>query len=238
MQCVILAGGLGTRMKPRTDLCPKTLLEVNDHPFAWYQVQYLIKQEINNIVYCIGHMGDVIREYWQDRLPAGVSMRYVDEGEELRGTGGAIRLAFDEGVLEEEFLVIYGDSYLPVAYGPVMEILRAGEKLAVMTVLRNEGRWDKSNVIFEDGTLLKYDKRPSSEVIAYMKFIDYGLAALRSSAVAERIPPGVAYDLADFYQSLSAEGQLKGYEVSERFYEIGSPAGLSDFTSYLLKNPY
>ncbi len=238
MQCVILAGGLGTRMKPRTDVCPKTLLEVNGHPFAWYQVQHLVKQGVNDIVYCIGHMGDMVRDYWRERTPAGVTIRYVDEGAELRGTGGAIRLALDEGVLKEELLVIYGDSYLPVSYGPVMAALREGGKPAVMTLLQNEGRWDKSNVIFKHGKLIKYDKSPSPEVLAQMKFIDYGLAALRRQAVADRIPAGARFDLADFYQTLSAEGQLDGYEVDQRFYEIGSPAGLSDFTAYLLKNPY
>ena len=119
-----------------------------------------------------------------------------------------------------------------------MDALREGSMPAVMTVLQNEGRWDECNVIFEDGKLIKYDKRPSPEVLAQMKFIDYGLAALRRQTIVDRIPAGAPFDLADFYQTLSAEGQLDGYEVGERFYEIGSPAGFSDFTTYLLKNPY
>jgi NDP-sugar pyrophosphorylase family protein len=236
MQCVILAGGLGTRMKPRTDVCPKTLLEVNGRPFAWYQVQWLLGQGVTDVVYCIGHMGEQIRAYWEADPIAGINIRYVDEESELRGTGGAIRLALELGELAEEFLVIYGDSYLPVEYGPVMRALRERATLAVMTVLRNEGRWDRSNVIFEHGELALYDKQPAQEVLASMKFIDYGLAALRRSVVADRIPAGVHFDLSSFYRSLSLEGRLAGFEVSERFYEIGSPAGYRDFTHYLLKS--
>lgn len=222
-------------MKPRTDVCPKTLLEVNGRPFAWYQLQWMIRQGIADFVYCIGHMGGMIREYWAKNPIGGVSIHYVDEGSELRGTGGAIRLALDHDVLDEEFLVIYGDSYLPVEIGPVMRAFRESGKPALMTVLRNGGKWDASNVIFAGNEVLRYDKCPPREIAGRMAFIDYGLSVLRRSAVAKRIPSGVRYDLARFYHSLSIEGQLAGFEVGERFYEIGSPAGFNDFTRYLLK---
>ena len=117
----------------------------------------------------------------------------------------------------------------------MVRAFRESGKPALMTVLRNKGKWDKSNVIFAGGDVTLYDKRPEPETADRMAFIDYGLAVLRRSAVAERIPSGVCYDLARFYHSLSVEGQLAGFEVGERFYEIGSLAGFNDFTQYLLK---
>ena len=110
-------------MKPKTDVCPKTLLEVNGRPFAWYQVQWLKRQGVKKVIYSIGHMGEMIRAFWAKNVIEGMEIRYVDEGSELRGTGRAIRPALDQGQLAGEFLVIYGDSYLPVADGPVMEKL-------------------------------------------------------------------------------------------------------------------
>src|SRR5579862_2085240 len=115
MQCVILAGGLGTRMRPLTDACPKTLLAVAGHPFAYHQVHWLVAQGVDDVVYCIGHQGDLIRQYWAvESVP--IPIRYVDEGEMLRGTAGALRLAIEQGALDESFLVIYGDSFLPVDF--------------------------------------------------------------------------------------------------------------------------
>src|SRR5215472_12234947 len=114
MQCVILAGGLGTRMRPLTDLCPKTLIPVAGRPFAWHQLQWLARQGVTEVVYSIGHKGDMIRRFW-DREPSPVpSIQYADEGERLLGTGGAVKLAFDEGILRNQFLVLYGDSFLPI----------------------------------------------------------------------------------------------------------------------------
>src|SRR5579863_4238637 len=175
MQCVILAGGLGTRMRPLTDACPKTLLPVRGRPFAHHQLHWLAAQGVSEVVYCIGHRGDLVRRYWAMEPSPVRSIRWVDEHEQLRGTGGALRLAFDQGVLDESFLVIYGDSFLPVRFAPIWDAFHASGMPALMTVLRNEGRWDRSNVIYETGRLLLYDKQTDPR----MRYIDYGLSAFR-----------------------------------------------------------
>jgi NDP-sugar pyrophosphorylase family protein len=226
MQCVILAGGLGTRMRPLTETCPKTLLPVNGKPFAWHQLHWLAGQGVSEVVYCIGHQGDLIRRYWQGERSPIQSIRYVDEGERLRGTGGAIRLARDQGALDENFLVIYGDSFLPVEYPPVWRAFERSGMPALMTVLRNEGRWDRSNVIFDDGRIVLYDKTAQTG----MQHIDYGLSACRRS-LFDKAPE--VFDLAGLFHDLSIQGRLAGFEVSERFYEIGSPEGLRDLERYL-----
>jgi NDP-sugar pyrophosphorylase family protein len=231
MQCVILAGGLGTRMRPLTETCPKTLLPAAGRPFAWHQMQWLAREGVTEAVYSIGHQGELIRHFWENEPWPMPSIRYVDEGPKLLGTGGALKLAFDEGVLRERFLLIYGDSYLPIPFGPVWRAVQETRKPALMTVLRNEGRWDRSNVIFDRGRVLLYDKNPAPDVRAKMEYIDYGLFAFRRDVLSDA--PHGPFDLATLLHDLSLSDQLAGFEVTERFYEIGSPAGLRDFEEYL-----
>lgn len=231
MQCVILAGGLGTRMRPLTDICPKTLLPVCGRPFAWHQLQWLAAQGVAEVVYCIAHQGDQIRRYWETESAPVPSLRYVDEGTQLRGTGGALRLALDQGALDESFFVLYGDSFLPVEFAPIWSAFETSGTAALMTVLRNEGRWDRSNAIYAEGRVSLYAKGADPQTQARMHYIDYGLSVLRRDVVA-----GIAetvFDLSALYHRLSIEGQLAGYEVTERFYEVGSPEGLRDLEKYL-----
>jgi NDP-sugar pyrophosphorylase family protein len=212
-------------MLPLTETCPKTLLPVRGRPFAWHQVHWLAAQGISEVVYSIGHQGDMIRRYWAEESPPVPSIRYVDEGESLRGTAGALRLARDEGVLDESFFVIYGDSFLPVEFGPVWRAFQASHQPALMTVLRNEGRWDRSNVIYQPGRVMLYDKAAAPG----MQYIDYGLSCLRRDLFDVPTPA----DLATLFHDLSLQGRLGGFQVHERFYEIGSPEGLRDFEQYL-----
>ncbi len=228
MQCVILAGGLGTRMRPLTESCPKTLLPVAGRPFAYHQLHRLAAQGITEVVYSIGHQGDHIRRYWAEERPP-IPIRYVDEGEHLLGTAGALRLARNQGVLDKRFFVIYGDSFLPVEFAPVWDAFDASGLPALMTVLRNEGRWDRSNVIYQPGDnpgrVVLYDKAAAPG----MQYIDYGLSGFRR----ELFDDVTHSDLTALFHDLSLQGQLAAFQVHERFYEIGSPAGLRDFEEFL-----
>lgn len=230
MQCLILAGGLGTRMKPYTERAPKALIEVRGRPFLHYQLDALVAEGVEEVVLSIGFKGAMIRKSVGDGSVFGLRVRYVDEGSHLLGTGGALRKALDEGALSERFLVLYGDSFLPIRFRPVIDALEASLADAVMTVYRNHDRLDGSNVCYRDGRIEVYDKRPSPETAAKMDYIDYGLSAFARDVVAQRIEPGIKTDLADLLHRLSVEGRLQGFEVTERFYEIGSPEGLADFT--------
>jgi NDP-sugar pyrophosphorylase family protein len=229
VQVVILAGGLGTRMQALAADIPKTLLPVAGRPFAHRQLELLAGEGVRDVVMSVGYRADMIRESIGDGSTFGLHVRYVDEGERLRGTAGALRLCLDSGVLAEAFMVLYGDSYLPIALAPVVAAFRGSGRPALMTVMRNQGRWDRSNVIFEDGQLRLYDKRKTD---LNMQHIDYGLTVLER-ALLERVPTGVVSDLADLYHDLSVAGELAGYEVAQRFYEIGSPEGLRDLEAYL-----
>ena len=225
VQCVILAGGLGTRMRPLTETCPKTLLPVHGRPFAYHQMHWLASQGISDIVYSIGHQGDQIRRYWAEEAAPVRSIRFIDEGEQLRGTAGALRLAYDRRALDEHFFVIYGDSFLPVEFAPIARAFFSTGQPALMTVLRNEGRWDRSNVVYQQGRIVLYDKAGAPG----MQYIDYGLSCFRRD-LFDDLPNS---DLATLFHDLSLQGRLAGFEVHERFYEIGSPAGLHDLEQYL-----
>lgn len=231
MQCLVLAGGLGTRMWPSARRVPKTLLEVAGRPFAAWQLEWLRAQDVRRVVYSVGYLGDQVESYVGDGSRWRMSVTYVREGDELLGTGGALRLAADQGALEPDFFVLYGDSYLQVELTSVERAYRSAGLPALMTVYRNAGRWERSNVSYSKGAVTRYDKaRPHPG----MEYVDYGLLVLSRRLVEQRIAPGLACDVAPVLRDLSIEGQLAGFEAPARFYEIGSPGGLADLESHLV----
>jgi NDP-sugar pyrophosphorylase family protein len=218
----LLAGGRATRLGSVAHDVPKALLEVAGRPFIAHQLALLRGHGIRRVVICVGHLGRQIEAYLGDGAAHGVHVRYSYDGERLLGTGGALHQA--AALLGDVFWVMYGDSYTELDYRAALADFERRGVLGLLTVLKNENRWDRSNVLFRDGHLLRYDKlRPSPDMV----HIDYGVALLRRAALA-RVPDDRASDLAELYQLLVAEGSMAGYEVTERFYEIGSPAGLAE----------
>jgi NDP-sugar pyrophosphorylase family protein len=217
----ILAGGLATRLRPITEKIPKSLVPVAGRPFLAHQLELLQDRGIRRVVLCVGHLGEMIqRQFGRDAF--GIKLDYSFDGEKLLGTGGAIRRALP--MLGREFFILYGDSYLPIEYAPVAESFHHSGKLGLMTVYRNEGKYDTSNVVFRAGEILVYDKKLK---LPEMQHIDYGLSMFKSS-VFEACPANHVFDLAEVMGRLVREKQLAGYEVFERFYEMGSPAGLPE----------
>jgi NDP-sugar pyrophosphorylase family protein len=219
-------------MKPLTDSVPKALIEVRGVPFAHYQLSWLRDQGIKDVVYSIGYRGGQIASSIGDGRAWGLRVRYVDEGESLLGTGGAIRLAAERGVLDPAFFVLYGDSFLPISFGPVWKAWEGSGRPALMTVLRNRGHWDQSNCVYRDGGVELYDKHDASGRRQEMEYIDYGLSILSRSEIESKIPSGRTHHLPDYYHEESLAGNLAGFEVSERFFEVGSPLGLADFSRW------
>jgi NDP-sugar pyrophosphorylase family protein len=225
----ILAGGLATRLRPTTEKIPKALIEIAGRPFIFHQLELLKRQGIDRVVLCVGYLGEQVETAIGDGRMFGLSVKYSFDGDVLLGTGGALKRALPH--LEEEFFVLYGDSYLPCSFSEVQSSYEAAQYPALITVLRNDGRWDKSNVLFRDGKLVEYNKHhPGPE----MDYIDYGLGVL-SAGVFSRRNDNSAFDLSDIYHELSLKGQLAGFEVGERFYEIGSNRGIKDTKDFLLR---
>ncbi len=220
-------------MRPATEAIPKALIPVLGRPFVEWQLEHLAAQGVERVTYSVGYRGEMLRAHVGDGRRFGLRISWVDEGERLRGTGGALRLALDEGALDEAFFVLFGDSYLPIAMDDVEAAWRQSKQPALMTVLRNEGRWDSSNAIYKDGRVTLYDKSRPLDKQSEMHWIDYGLSVLTRDVIATRIESNVVADLADTMKDLSIEGRLAGLEVNQRFYEAGSPSGLSDLENYL-----
>jgi NDP-sugar pyrophosphorylase family protein len=224
---VILAGGLATRLRPLTERIPKTLVEVAGRPFLEHQIELLKRNEITDIVLCVGYLGEMIKQQYGNGGSLGVHLSYSFDGPRLLGTGGAIKKALP--LLPDSFFVLYGDSYLPVDYQAVTAAFRKGAKPALMTVYANNDAWDRSNVWFDSGRIRLYSKR---EKLSQMRYIDYGLM-ICTRQVFDHYGDDVSFDLADTLEDLSRNGQLAGYEVYQRFYEIGSPAGLAELDRLL-----
>lgn len=223
----ILAGGLATRLRPITETIPKALIEIAGEPFINHQLRCLKKQGISSVVLCIGYLGEMIKSVVGDGSQFGLQVRYSFDGPKLLGTGGAINAALP--LLGSQFYIFYGDSYLPIEFEPVEKAYFSSKKLGLMTVLRNNNQWDKSNVIYENGLLVEYNK----EIVkSDMSYIDYGLGILRADVFAT-YPERESFDLSKVYNDLSLKNQLFGFEVQNRFYEIGSHQGIVETEEYL-----
>ena len=226
----ILAGGLATRLRPITEKIPKSLVDVAGEPFLAHQLRLLHSRGIHRAVLCVGHLGEMIERDFGNGSAFGVELKYSFDGPVLMGTGGALRLALP--MLGDAFFVLYGDSYLPVDYAAVEAAWQASGKDALMTVFQNEGAWDTSNVEFSEGRLLRYDKRERTPA---MRHIDYGLSIFKASVFDSRAS-GEKFDLSDVQRDLVAQGRMAGYEVCQRFYEVGSHTGLAELNALLSKN--
>ncbi len=223
----LLAGGLATRLRPITERIPKAMVEVAGRPFIDHQLALLRRNGIRRVVLCLGYLGEQVQQHLGDGAAIGMQLEYSFDGERLLGTGGALRRA--AALLGDVYWVMYGDSYLDIDYQAVLSHFTTSQALGLMTVLHNGNRWDSSNVVFRDGQLVRYNKHARTPD---MEYIDYGAALLRRD-VLERIPADQTYDLADLYTALVDEGQMIGYEVTQRFYEIGTPSGLEEAQEYL-----
>ena len=218
---------MATRLRPITERIPKVLVPVAGRPFLEHQLELLRRQGLTRVVLCLGHLGEMVRDQFGTGEAQGMQLHYSFDGPVLLGTGGALKRALP--LLGQRFFVLYGDSYLPVEFKPIAECLARSGKLGLMTVYRNEGRYDTSNVVFAEGQIQVYDKRQKRPD---MQHIDYGLSVLRAEALADW-PADQPFDLAEVLQRLVAQGQLAGHEVTQRFYEIGSHTGLAELETWL-----
>jgi N-acetyl-alpha-D-muramate 1-phosphate uridylyltransferase len=220
----ILAGGLATRLQTLTEKTPKSLIPIAGEPFIAHQLRLLKRNGIQHVILCVGHLGEMVESAVANGSAFGMNIEYSYDGEKLLGTAGAIRQALPK--LGDNFFVVYGDSYLPCDYSAIEQEFSHRGKLGLMTVFRNENQWDTSNVEFDQGRILAYSKTNRTP---RMNYIDYGLGVFEREAFTRT----TGSDLADVYSGLLREDQLSAFEVGERFYEIGSPAGLKELKSLL-----
>jgi N-acetyl-alpha-D-muramate 1-phosphate uridylyltransferase len=227
MQAVILAGGLATRLRPLTEKIPKSLIEIQGKPFLEYQIDTLKAGGISDIVLCLGYLGEQIEERFGNGCKYGVNISYSYDGKKLLGTAGAIKKARD--FLNKEFFIIYGDSYLILNYTEIMTWFNKKNKLGLMTVFKNYDHFDKSNVAIEGNSVKLYSKSNKTEDMIY---IDYGASILTKSAL-DLVHENEVFPLDKLFSQLVEDNQLLAYEITKRFYEIGSFQGISEFKQYI-----
>jgi len=229
---VLLSGGLATRMREYTETIPKAMIDIAGKPFIHWQLSMLRDEEVKHVFLCIGHLGEMIEAFAGDGSEYGLKITYSYDGDKLLGTGGAIKKI--ENILPDTFFVLYGDSYLEIPYEPLVNAFAASGKKGLMTVYENADLYDVSNVIFQNDELITYRKH---DKVKEMRHIDYGLGILQKEAFRD-FPSDEAFDLAAVYERLVNEKQLFGFEVFNRFYEIGSPEGLAELRERYEKSSF
>ena len=224
---LILAGGFGTRLKSLTVDTPKSMVEINNKPFIFYQLCLLKKNNINNIVICTGHLSSKIENYVGNGKKFNLNISYSYDGESLLGTGGAVKKAAN--MISGPFFVLYGDSYLDICYKDVYDFYMKNNEKSVMTVIKNQDKWDKSNIVYKDNQIISYKK---SFVEDKMEFIDYGLSIFKKDDL-NNFNDIDNFDLSELHNKLLSKKQLIAFEVYKRFYEVGSLSGIKEFSMHL-----
>lgn len=226
---VILAGGMGKRLYPMTQTIPKSLILVARKAFIIHQLEYLREQGVKEVILCVNHLGEMIQNIIGNGENFSIKISYSYDGLISLGTDGAIVKSLP--LLGDKFFILYGDTFLPINFNEIAETYKLNKMKVLMTVFKNENKWDKSNVMFCNNRLIKYDKyNPTEE----MNYIDYGLSVVAAS-VFKDYSIGKNFDLADVYKNLSGSNNLAGFEVYERFYDIGSLSGFQETENYFLK---
>ena len=229
LSVAILAGGLGTRLKSKTNTKPKALIDIAGKPFIIRQLDHLFSEGIKHIVICAGHFGQQIEDLIGSGNKFNLKIDYSYDGQELLGTGGAIKKALP--FLGKDFFILYGDSFLPIKYNLIENAFYKAKKTALMTIFKNIGKWDTSNVSLQKNIVVYDKKKPKPNMI----FIDCGLSVVNNS-IFDLYPKDKNFDLGDIYHQLSLKGKLAVHEVYDRFYEIGSSSGLNETIGYFKKN--
>lgn len=229
MQVAILAGGRATRLRPITETIPKSMVLFEGKPFLEHQIDFLKKGGISHIVLCVGYLSEQIEDYFGDGRQFGIDIRYSHDGSQLLGTAGALKKA--ENLLENDFFVLYGDSYVFLNFREVFSHYQKMKKLGLMVILKNYSQYDMSNVAAENGIITRYDKKNLTDDLVY---IDYGVLVLNKN-ICNFIPAGQGYPLEDLINKLIKMREMASFETKKRFYEIGSHNGMQEFTQYIVK---
>ena len=221
-EAIILSGGKGTRVKKYTKKNPKCLIDINGKPFLYYQLKYLKKNNIKDVIVSVGYQGGKIKSYLKKNIDF-INTKIVNDGKRPLGTGGATikSLRF----LKNFFFIIYGDSYLNFNLRKLVK----KNNLATMAIFRNNNKYDKSNIELQKLKKILYFRKIPKKRLFY---IDYG-ASYVSKRIFKGIKKNAKLDLAVLFEKISQNNMLKGFEVKKRFYEIGSYNGIRDIKKYL-----
>jgi len=225
---IILAGGLATRLRPITQTIPKAMIEVSGKPFIEHQLNLLKEKGISKVILCVQYLRQEIEDFVGIGERFGMEVKYSYDGDKYLGTGGAVLNALK--LVGNEFFILYGDSYLDINYADAYNFYNQRKETALMTIIKNNNNWDKSNIIYHNNKIIEYDKEKNS---SDMEYIDYGLGIVTKEAF-NKFRYSSKFDLSLVYQELIKNSNLIGYPADKRFYEIGSFEGIKDTENYIV----
>jgi len=229
MQAVILAGGLGLRLRPITELIPKPLINVNGKPFLEWQISFLKRYGFTDIVLLTGYLSEQIEKFLGNGSRFGVRIRYSRESTPL-GTGGAIVQALQ--YLEDTFLLTYGDSFLPIDCAMVYNQLLQSKDLGLMVLYQDKFAETavRPNIWLDEESdyIRGYCKTGGGP----FQYIDAGVSIFRKDAFRDRDDTAQVSLESGFLAKLISEHKLRGYISPHRFYDIGTFAGLEEMERF------
>jgi NDP-sugar pyrophosphorylase family protein len=203
------------------------MIQINGKPFLEYQIENLKKNEISDIVLCVGHLSEKIESYFGKGERFGVNIKYSHDGEKLLGPMGAVKNA--ESLLENNFFIMYGDSYLTLDFKKVHSFFIKENKLGLMVVYKNFNKFDKSNLIVENNLVTAYGENNRTKEMIY---IDYGTSVIRKKSL-DLIPIDEYFTTGQFFVKLIENKELLAFEADNRFYHIGNPESLEELRNYI-----
>lgn len=220
-------GGIGKRVIKYTKVKPKCLIKFCGKPFLFYQLDYLRRNNVSNVILSAGYKSNQIRDYVKKNIDF-INVKIIDDGNKLLGTGGAIKKSIR--LLKDQFYVIYGDSFLNFK----LKDLKIINKFSIMAIYKNLNKYDKSNVKRKKKDFILYKKFKKKQKF---KYIDYGVSLLNKK-IFKDFKINKKFDLSVIFERISKENKLKGFIVKKRFYEIGSYNGIKQFNNYIKNEIY
>lgn len=223
MQVVILAGGLGIRLRPLTESVPKAMVAIHGTPFLQYQLELIKSHGFTEILILAGYLGKCIEVYFSDGAKFGLNIRYSYEKIPL-GTGGALKKA--ENKLKKEFLLLNGDTFLPIDYRNLTECFYQSGKTGLIVVYENSENIAPNNIALHKSHLVSgYNKKNTKG----MTHVDAGVIVLKKE-VLDLIPEVRKCSLEEeIFHRLIREKNLLAYPTDQRFYDIGCFGELETF---------
>lgn len=226
-QAVIMAGGKGTRLRPVTNNLPKAMVPANDKPFLEHLLIMLKKRGVTDIVLCVSYLGEQIKSYFGDGTKFGLNIVYSYDGEELLGTGGALKKT--ESLLNNSFFFINGDVYYDLDYRKIAEEFEKNPTLGLMVVYHNRDKITQNNVIVQKGKLLRYDR---DRIDPKLNEVD-GSVYVFKKEILDMLPEGKSALEIETFQKLIDSNQFRVYMPENRYYTNGTPEKLKLFEKHL-----
>ncbi len=225
---IILAGGKGKRIKKLTAKKPKPLVKILNKPFIEYQIDLLRKQKVKKLIISIGYRGDEIINFIKNKNYKDIDISFFKDGIKPLGTGGALKKISKK--IQGTFIVLYGDSFLPISIKNIEKKFIKSKQDVLLTIYKNNNRFDKSNIKIVNKKIF-YNKFIND---SDMKYIDYGLSIIKSKII-KNFTSNKKFDLSDLIYKLCLDRKIAYSIVKKRFYEIGSYKGIKDFKKYIRK---